>query len=286
MFFKNLESKCLYYRGLTDYKILPNTPVIVMLDGRSFSQFIKHKFKLPFDNDFIDMMNKTAEYLCQKIQGCKLAYVQSDEISLLLTDYDTPKSDLFFSGRLCKMQSIIASLATARFNQLMFLYELKTGGYDWCKFDAMGVLYNLKDAYEMIEKHALYQFDCKVWPVPSANDAYAWFLYRQLDCTKNSKQQVAQTYVPHKKLLNHTTDEQVEITKADAGIDWNTDFPDGMKYGRFIYKEDVQMSNEITIKGETKKVEFVRNVWTSHPAFPLTDAKDRFYEIVPILKEK
>ena len=44
MQFKNLEDKCLYYRSLTDYKLLPNGYTIVMLDGRSFSKKIK---KLP-----------------------------------------------------------------------------------------------------------------------------------------------------------------------------------------------------------------------------------------------
>ena len=77
-----------------------------MLDGRSFSKMVKNKFELPFDDNFIDMMNETAKYICKKIQGALFAYVQSDEISILLSD----KGDTFFGGRLNKMQSIIASI--------------------------------------------------------------------------------------------------------------------------------------------------------------------------------
>lgn len=38
MIFKTLEEKCNYYRSLTDYKLLPNGYIVVMLDGRSFSK--------------------------------------------------------------------------------------------------------------------------------------------------------------------------------------------------------------------------------------------------------
>lgn len=36
-----LEKRMLYYRSLTDYKLLPNAPVLLMLDGRAFSKFCK-----------------------------------------------------------------------------------------------------------------------------------------------------------------------------------------------------------------------------------------------------
>ena len=201
MYFKTLEQKCLYYRGLTDYKLLPNSYVIVMLDGKNFSRLVKNKFKKPFDDDFISMMNETAKYVCENVQGCKFAYIQSDEISLVLTDFDTPTTDTFFGNRLCKMQSIIASLATAKFNQLMFQYKLKKHDYERTKEDSDLSLYDIDDAINFIGEQDLFQFDCKCWNVPSINDVFAWFLYRQIDCVRNSKQQAAQAYLPHKKLL-------------------------------------------------------------------------------------
>ena len=66
------------------------------------------------------MMNETAQYVCKNVQGCKFAYVQSDEISFVLTDFDTPTTDAFFGNRLCKCNQFIASWRTCkRFNQLM-----------------------------------------------------------------------------------------------------------------------------------------------------------------------
>jgi tRNA(His) 5'-end guanylyltransferase len=273
MHFGNLEEKCLHYRGLTDYKILPNSNVIAMVDGRAFSRLVKKRFTLPFDDNFIHMMNETAKYVCENVQGCKIAYVQSDEISFLITDYDTPESDSFFGYRLCKMQSIIASLATAKFNQ-MFMKLAFTHGEETV----------ITDAQAVIDSVPLAQFDCKVWAVPSGNDAFAWFLYRQIDCTRNSKQQAAQTYVPHKELVGKNVDEQLTLLKEKAGIVWENDYSDGKKYGRFIYQELHHMSK--VINGNL--IEFDRNAWTAHDAFPLTgeDGKEKFYGLVPVLTQK
>jgi len=259
MQFKNLEDKCLYYRGLSDYKLLPNSYVLVMLDGRSFSHLIKNKFQKPFDDDFIRMMNETAQYVCKNVQGAKFAYVQSDEISIVLTDFDTPTTDAFFGNRLCKLQSIIASLATSKFNQLMISYK-----FDKMIVDEYGNSPKLSgnEIVRLVDGMHLYQFDCKCWNVPSINDVYAWFLYRQIDCIRNSKQQTAQTYLSHKELMNRDTDDQVELLRSKKSIDWNN-FDDDKKYGRFVWKEKIEMTNEINNEI------YIRHKWIVHPAFPL-----------------
>ena len=58
MIFKYIE-EALYYRNLTDYKLLPNSYVICMLDGRSFSSFTKRHFAKPFDADFHSIVIET-----------------------------------------------------------------------------------------------------------------------------------------------------------------------------------------------------------------------------------
>jgi tRNA(His) 5'-end guanylyltransferase len=83
MEFKTLEDRMLYYRSQTNYVLTKKSYVMIMLDGKNFSSKIKKKFALPFDDTFIDIMNRTAEFVCSQIQGSKLAYVQSDEISKL-----------------------------------------------------------------------------------------------------------------------------------------------------------------------------------------------------------
>lgn len=265
MQFKNLEEKCLYYRNLTDYRLLPNSNIVVMLDGKNFSQLIKNNFKKPFDDAFIDMMNRTAEFLCNSVQGVKLAYVQSDEISLLIND--STEGDIYFGGRLCKLQSILASLATSEFNR-WFIRNRIFNKEDWS-----GV--NIADLDQELYDIKLAQFDCKAWVVPSDNDAYAWFLYRQLDCIKNSKQQFAQTYLPHKILLNKTADEQIELVEEMKALDWN-ELEDKYKYGRLVYKTETE--HTVVVRGET--VNYKRNKFTAHAASQLNENKELFFNLV------
>lgn len=246
MEFDTLKEKCEYYRKAWDYKIPKQSYVLAMVDGHCFSNLIKKKFKLPFDDDFIGMMNETAIYVAQNIQGCSFAYTQSDEISFLITDFQSENSDGYFGLRLCKMQSIIASLATAKFNQLYTMYQLKHS--------------------EKIEEIELAQFDCKVWNVPNYNDALAWFVYRQNDCSRNSKQQAAQEYFPHKALIGKTADQQIDMLRTEKGIEWHY-YDQGKKYGRLVYKEPEMREEVITKKnGETFTAKFERSVWKAHDA--------------------
>lgn len=259
MYFRSLKQKCEFYRSLTDYRLMPNSYVLAMVDGHCFSRLIKNKFDRPFDDMFINMMNETAKYLCENIQGAKLAYTQSDEISILITDFDTPQTDSYFSFRLCKMQSLIAAMATAKFNQMYA--KLADGNQD--KFD--------------MKEYPTCTFDCKVWTVPNANDAYAWFLYRQTDCIKNSKQQTAQTYLPHKDLVGLTSDEMITKLKNEKGIDWYG-FEGGKKYGRVIRKVETPMEKDLP-NGE--RIRFTRNIWTPVEIDDLKEDASSIKDLIP-----
>ena len=254
MKFDTLKERMLYYKGLSDYRLLPNGYVIVQIDGRSFSTKIKKKFKRPFDATFISYMNQVAAYVCKEVQGCKFAYVQSDEISFVLADFENPKTDSFYGYRLRKLQSIIASLATAKFNQLMMLELVSTP----C---------STEDLVEIVKDATLYQFDCAAFNVPTYNDTISWILYRQIDCIRNSKEGAAQTYVSHNKLYKKTSDEQIEILKDEQGIDWH-EYNDGEKFGRFIWKE-------VEHHDDPSYGEYDRSIWRSHDAWNLTNEEGR-----------
>ena len=149
----NLKEKCKFYQNRRNYLIDDNKYIIAHIDGRSFSNMVKNKFNKPFDDSFIEMMNQTAEYLCENVQGCQIAYVQSDEISLLIKKTN-PKGEIFFDGRLCKMQSIIASLATGKFNQLMMIYNITKDNYFFTKEDTADTIYDIVDAVDVITPFA------------------------------------------------------------------------------------------------------------------------------------
>lgn len=281
MRFKSLEDRMNYYRGLTDYKLMPKSYVLVLVDGRSFSHSIKNNFKKPFDDDFIRMMNETAKYLCENVSGCKFAYVQSDEISLVITDFENENTESFFGFRLTKMLPIIASLATAKFNQLMADYRI--GQITGNSASAGDTVQMCRDVINNID---LYQFDCKCWNVPTYNDVFTWFLYRQIDCIRNSKQQTAQTWLSHKQLMNLDSDGQFKLLEIDRNISWEKDFNDGEKYGRFIYR----VEEEFEYKGERTNpnipATYTRHYWKVFNGFRLMDedGRERFDNlgVIPI----
>ena len=192
MNFDTLKDKCLYYRSLTDHKLMPNSYVVCMLDGRCFSKVIKNMFKKPFDEAFAQIMNDVAVHLCKNASCCKLAYVQSDEITLVLTDFERQDTGTMFNYRLCKLQSILASMAAGKFNQSWLKRNLEDIWTD----DKI----QMENVLNVIDNQKLVEFDCKCWNVPSFNDVMAWLIYRQNDCIRNSRIQFAQAYLNHKLL--------------------------------------------------------------------------------------
>lgn len=257
----SLKEKCYAYQKEANFYLDPNKYIIVHADGRSFSKMVKNKFKKPFDDDFIEAMNQTAIYLCKEIQGAQFAYVQSDEISILVRK-EKPTSQVFFEGRMCKLQSIIGSLAGTKFSQAMAVNRLK-------EVPTCASSENVLDmCIDAIENGPIYQFDCKVWNVDNANDAMAWFLFRNIDCIRNSKQQTCQTYLSHDMLKSKNTDEQVSLLKSNKGIDWNK-FDDNKKFGRLVKKIKIQHYDN------NNEVDFERSKWEAFPFFDMTDIEKR-----------
>ena len=112
----NLGDRMKTYENVTRAHLVRRMPVIIRIDGKAFHTFTRG-FQKPFDQILMKTMQDTMKYLCENIQGCVLGYTQSDEISLLLIDYQTLTSDAWFDNTVQKMCSISASMATLAFNK-------------------------------------------------------------------------------------------------------------------------------------------------------------------------
>lgn len=201
-----------YYENRTRHFLARRTYTIIRIDGKAFHTYTVG-LDVPFDEGLIISMNETAKYLCASIQGAKLAFVQSDEISILLTDFDQLTTDAWFDGNIQKIVSVSASLATAKFNFLR------------------------------LNKIAL--FDSRVFQIPSNVEVENYFIWRQQDATRNSIQAVAQSLYSHRELEGKNTNEQQEMI-FQKGINWN-DFPIGQKRGRLIVKTQDQERTRWTV---------------------------------------
>lgn len=210
---------------------------IIRVDGKAFSTYTKH-LKRPFDEGFMEDMDLTAAYLCKNIVGAKFAFVQSDEISILLTDFEDMKSEAWFDNNLQKMCSVSASMAAAHFNHLRLLRSVDSANFQ--KF--------------MTSKMA--EFDSRVFQIPQKTEVENYFIWRQQDTTKNSISSVARSLYSHKELNGkHSNDLQEMIFQK--GINWN-DLPTSQKRGRIILKETYEKKAE-----ENEKSSSIRTRWTS-----------------------
>ena len=275
-----LENRMVSLRSKYEDRLPNNQYVVVMVDGKGFSKHIKNKFERPFSNKFIDIMDYAAESVFHEFATCIFAYVQSDEITFVLNPTDDP----IFSNRLSKLSSLIPSCVTGAFNHGELQYDLDCIMSDLTVMssDTVNKLLCLDTVHNMIDKirkKTPRLFDSKVFCCEFI-DVYSFILWRQLDCIRNSKQQTAQSYLPHKTLMNKNCDKQIEILKEERNIDWHT-FDDKVKYGRFIYKEKELFNSE-------QYGEYMRNVCKIHPGFPINDeeGRQRFISLLEKLSKK
>lgn len=198
------------YEDRTRYFLPRRTYTLIRIDGKCFHSLTK-QCNRPFDEELIKVMDYTALELCKNIMGCQLAYVQSDEISLLLTDFNNDQTQAWFDGNLQKIASVSASMATAYFN-------------------------SMSNICDRVKKIAM--FDSRVFTMSDAVEVENYFIWRQKDATRNSIQMVAQSLYSQKELQGVSTkDLQEKIFQK--GINWN-DYNAGFKRGRVALKRDLE----------------------------------------------
>lgn len=227
----NLGNRMKGYENVSKTFLTRRMPVIVRLDGRSFHTFTKG-FKRPFDDMLMKAMWETAEELCRGIQGCKIAYTQSDEISLLLTDYDKLDTSAWFDNNIQKMVSISASIATLAFNKS---FRNMIENIDIPKSDSVDVTEFLNQ-YKIYEsKMDLAMFDSRVFTLPKEEVAN-YFIWRQKDAMRNSVQMVGRANFSHKELHKKTTNDIKDMLLKERFISWDN-LPIRQKRGACIVKE-------------------------------------------------
>ena len=199
----------------TSRKFLPTLPVYARIDGRSFSRFTKG-MRRPYDKRMTDAMVQTTIELVEKTHA-KIGYVQSDEISLVwhAPDY---KSELFFDGKVMKMTSVLAGIATASFLNILWEHE--------------------DPEFRAFAKRKPH-FDARVFSLPSQVEAANTILWRNADATKNAVSMAAHHYFSHKSLHKAKQAEMQERLFQEKGINFNN-YEEAFKRGTFVNRVTVQ----------------------------------------------
>lgn len=228
----NLGDRMKKYEAVNKSNLIPKLPTVIRLDGKAFHTYTK-QFAKPFDNSLINLMDQTAIYLCSKIQGAKFAFVQSDEISIYLSDRDSLEQQMWYDGEVQKMVSVSASMAAAKFNHLRFLDTLLSiTGVDE---RTMGARYNHIDREDILVPMTLAEFDSRVFQLPNDEELINAFIWRQQDCIRNSISSVAQSRFSAKELHKKSTKDMKQML-VDINDPWEN-YTTKQKSGRLIVKK-------------------------------------------------
>lgn len=186
--------------------LLRRTPVIIRVDGKAFHTFtrkikehIDPTSKFHFSHRFHAVMMAVTKSMVENMQGAQVAYTQSDEISILVRDWDTLTTSAWFDYKVQKMNSVAAAMAASYFNFYWSFYfpELRAGNP---------------------EELAL--FDARSFNVPFA-DVDNYFIWRQKDAIRNSINFIARKYISHKKLEGKKTAEVIDMLLELHGVKWS-----------------------------------------------------------------
>lgn len=201
------------YEKIYSFKLPRRMPVIIRLDGKCFHSVARRlKWKKPFDEHLTDVLQSIAENLCREVMNVKLAYLQSDEISLLLVDYERIETESWYDNEIQKIVSVISGLASAKLTWLL---------------------------------GEIVSFDARVFVIPPF-EVCNYFIWRQQDWERNSVQMLARANFSQKSLHGLNGEQLREKLLKEKKINW-FELPLKYKRGSCIIKmgEQWRVDNKI-----------------------------------------
>lgn len=198
MSYNDFDKRMKSYEHEFSNKLNVEKPTIVRIDGKNFSKWTKGLEK-PGSKRLHKLLVDITEYLIKEY-AANCGFTQSDEITIV---WDA-LSQLPFDGKVQKISSIFASIATAHFMQ-----------------------------HNDIATHQkMTMFDARCYNVPSRTEAINCLIWRQQDCYRNSIQGLAQCYFSHNQLHRKKCREQLQMLQ-EKNVNWGY-CPDWYKYGTFV----------------------------------------------------
>lgn len=218
----SIGSRIKKYEAVSNYLLTPRSCLFIRIDGKSFHSFTR-KCQKPFDKKLIDSMVEAGQATAKEMMGFKIGYLQSDECTFLLTDFDTLTTQGWFNYELNKIVSVSASLFTANFNRIY--------GSDNAIFDSRAFIVPIED-------------------FPNV------FIWRQRDWERNSIQMYARSVFSHKELKNKNHAEIHEMLH-EKGYNW-AKLSEQIKNGTYILKDNSKIFEKMDyekLKGMISVVE-------------------------------
>jgi tRNA(His) guanylyltransferase len=232
-----------FYEDRSQHMLMRRAYTVIRVDGKAFHTYTRG-LKRPFDEELMQDMDITAAHLCKNIMGAKLAFVQSDEISVVITDFDDLTTQGWFDMNLQKMCSVSASMATSAFNRARLL---RPPTPRWAEFDS------------------------RAFQLPNLTEVENYLIWRQQDATRNSISAGAQALYSHKQLHNVSSADKQELMHQ-KGVNWN-DYPSACKRGRCVVR--------VSYEKDTDNGPVIRSEWRSVDTPIFTQDRSFIRNLVP-----
>lgn len=238
------------YEEATGRTLIRRMPVVIRVDGKAFHSYLR---KLPQQNDpylkyhfdakFRQLMTSVAQELVKGIQGARFAYVQSDEISILVRDWDTFETEPWFDNDVFKIISVSAAMAASYFN---FFWQRLVG------------------PQEIITDVAL--FDSRAFNVPK-DDIDNHFIWRQKDAIRNSVNYIARKFFSQKQLDGLSIVDVKQKLLKDGNVRWET-YPIWEQRGSCVYYKEIAHTQVLVVDDEPPLFTEDRTFITRHLEVP------------------
>ncbi len=207
----NINDRMKAYEGReAGRRCMPLLPICARIDGKRFSRWTSGLAR-PYDERLSRLMQWVTKQLVSATHA-RVGYTQSDEISLVF-HAERSGSQVYMDGRIQKLTSVLASMATAWFNA--------------------GVIDQLPERREHLAV-----FDCRVWTVPTLGEAANVLLWRERDATKNAISMAVRSRYSHGEVEGKSTSEQRELL-AQVGVDFDA-YPRFFTHGSFFARRTVE----------------------------------------------
>lgn len=212
-----LKSRIEAYQELSDYKLLSRIPLIICVNGRSFSK-VTSLLEKPYCVNFAECMFSTMLKLCTEIEGTIFAYQNNDEIVIIARNDQTTETNPWYDNKIQKISSVTASIATLHFNRCISNMELNY----------------LNDPI----------FTASIFTVPNIVEAINTIIYKQQKNFHNSIQLACFYELLNKKydketikemLIGLSIDDKIDLLSQECNIDFNQ-YPISFRRGAACYK--------------------------------------------------
>lgn len=237
-----------YYEA-SDYKLLNRVPIIISVNGRSFSK-ITSLLDKPYCNKFAECMFSTTLRLCNDIEGALFAYHHNDEITIVARNDQNVDTAPWFDNRVQKICSVTSSIAAVHFNDCSTSIGLNVLG-DPIFTSQVFAVPNVAEAINTMVYKQQHNFHMAI------QSACFYELLKKYD--KNNIKEM---------LTGLSVDQKIDLLSQECNIDFN-EYPVSFRRGVAAYKvpkvSDGIMKNKWFLNSDlpifTKDQSFLSNIF-------------------------